>query len=218
MSKIQYQTGSSGDKDIYRKIESPIHVVQNGWDDIGSSLEGYFAIISKANQSIDIVNYIDTKLELSYVPSNSGWNYKAFCPFHKNGNERTPSFFINKNDNRYFCQACGINGGVVEYISKTYNRPLIAVAEHILQVISGKIDVVNENLESINKRKKINNTILNMSDLHRKFIKQNSDKEGIEYIMKIMRGFDLVYIYNSEKVEDNIDDIFEHFKMYINKY
>jgi hypothetical protein len=33
-----------------------------------------------------------------------------------------------------------------------------------------------------------------------------------------MKGFDLVYVYNTEKVEENIEEIFEHFKLYLKKY
>jgi len=219
MSKIQCSTGSSSDQDIYRKIEAPIYVVQNGWNDICSFAEGSSIIISKANKSINIVEYIDTKLELEYSPSNAGWNYKTFCPFHKNGNERTPSFFINKDNNRYYCQACGVSGGVVEFISKTYNRPQLIVAEHILRCVSNEDFTIEDDLiNKIKKSKEINSLLLQMSELHREFISQNNDEESLEYVMKIMKGFDLVYIHNTEKVEENIVEIVEHFKMYLKKY
>jgi len=219
MSEIQCCARSNCDENIYRKIESSIRIVQNGWNDISSTLEGFSTIISKANQSIDIIEFLDSKLDISYTPSNAGWNYKACCPFHKSGNERTPSFFINKDSNRYFCQACNAHGGVVDFISKTYYRPQIAVAEHILQCVDGGEVIIDDESVSRIKRKKIaDGLILKMSNIHRAFILENDDDDAVEYAMKIMKGFDLVYVYNSEKVEDNIEEILEHFKMYLKKY
>jgi len=218
MSKIQCPTGPDNNPNIYRQIESPVRIIQHGWNDLSSTLEGYTTIISQANQSIDMVEYIDSKVELMYVPSNAGWNYKAYCPFHKGGNERTPSFFVNKDDNRYFCQACGAAGGVVDYISRTLSRPKIIVAEHILQCLKGNVEIEAESIDRTKRRKQIENMLLKMSDMHREFISQNNDDDGFEYIMKIMKGFDLVYIHNSEKVEENIEEIVDHFKLYLEKY
>lgn len=218
MSKIQSPTGSDNNSNIYRQIESSVRVIQHGWKDLSNTLEGYTTVILQANKSINIVDYIDSKLDLKYVPSNTGWNYKAYCPFHKCGNERTPSLFINKNDNRYFCQACGVSGGIVDYISKMFNRPKIVVAENILQCVNGNVEVEMESVDKAKRIKKIESILLKMSDIHREFILQNNDDESFEYIMKIMKGFDLVYIYNTEKVEQNIEEIFEHFKLYLQKY
>jgi DNA primase len=218
MPEIQNKSRPDNNQNIYRKIESSIRIIQNGWSDLSSSIEGYISIISKANSSIDISDYMDSKLELIYIPSNKGWSYKAYCPFHKGGNERTPSFFINKNDNRYFCQACGASGSVVDYISKMYNRPQIAVAEHILKCVNGDYSIEENKIEKAKIRKKINDFLLKMSDMHREFLLKNNTDDAIQYIMKIMKGFDLVYVYNTEKVEENIEEIFEHFKLYLKKY
>jgi len=218
MSKIQCTSRPDNNTDLYRKIEASVRVTQNGWNDISSSIEGYLGIISKANKSINLVDYLDSKFNIIYVPSNSGWVYKTFCPFHKNGNERTPSLFINKNDNRYFCQACNASGGVVNYISKIYSRPKIVIAEHILQCI-GENFIEEGKFLKLNKKRKTDKFLLEISDLCRNFILQNfGDEHAVNYIMKIMKGFDLVYIYNNEKVEENIEEIIEHLKIYIEKY
>jgi len=218
MSKIQSSTRSNNNSNIYKQIESSVRVIQHGWNDFSNTLEGYSNILSQANKAIDIVEYIDSKLELVYVPSNTGWKYKAYCPFHKSGNERTPSLFINKDDNRYFCQACGASGGIVDYISKIFYRPKIIVAEHILQCLNGNIEIETDNIDKIKRTKQIESILLKISDMHRDFIHQNNDDESFEYIMKIMQGFDLVYIYNNEKIEENIEEVLDHIKLYLEKY
>lgn len=38
---------------------------------------------------------------------------EVFCPFHKGGEERTPSLMMNLKDGHYKCFTCGEKGGDV---------------------------------------------------------------------------------------------------------
>ena len=55
----------------------------------------------------------------SYIPivTRSGRNW-AKCPFHGNGNERTPSFAINDRDGFYHCFGCGESGDMFTFVEK----------------------------------------------------------------------------------------------------
>ena len=55
----------------------------------------------------------------SYIPvvTRSGRNW-AKCPFHGNGNERTPSFAINDKDGFYHCFGCGESGDMFTFVEK----------------------------------------------------------------------------------------------------
>ena len=70
------------------------------------------------------INSIKTRLTmsevvLSYIPvvTRSGRNW-AKCPFHGNGNERTPSFAINDKDGFYHCFGCGESGDMFTFVEK----------------------------------------------------------------------------------------------------
>ena len=54
-----------------------------------------------------------------YIPvvTRSGRNW-AKCPFHGNGNERTPSFAINDRDGFYHCFGCGESGDMFTFVEK----------------------------------------------------------------------------------------------------
>ncbi len=55
----------------------------------------------------------------SYIPvvTRSGRNW-AKCPFHGNGNERTPSFAINDKEGFYHCFGCGESGDMFTFVEK----------------------------------------------------------------------------------------------------
>jgi len=58
---------------------------------------------------IDIVDLIQ-----QYVPlQRTGRNYKARCPFHE---EKTPSFIVFPDTQRYRCFGCGKGGDIFNFI------------------------------------------------------------------------------------------------------
>ena len=64
-------------------------------------------------------------------------NYRGLCPFH---NERTPSFYLKPNKNRYVCYGCGNRGGPLnlDYVlgQKTYaNIVQRAGLEHLPSIV-----------------------------------------------------------------------------------
>lgn len=52
----------------------------------------------------------------------SGNNIQTNCPFHKNGQERKPSFGINKKTGECNCFGCGWKGHITELISNCFGK------------------------------------------------------------------------------------------------
>lgn len=50
----------------------------------------------------------------------NGQNIQTTCPFHKDGQERKPSFGVNGDLNKCHCFACGWSGGIEDMISQLY--------------------------------------------------------------------------------------------------
>jgi hypothetical protein len=46
------------------------------------------------------------------------------CPLHAGGDERTPSLQVNEHDGGWFCHACGVGGGVLEFYAALQGRPM----------------------------------------------------------------------------------------------
>ena len=51
---------------------------------------------------------------------NNGDNVQTNCPFHKNGQERKPSFGVNGEIDKCHCFSCGWSGTIEEMISELY--------------------------------------------------------------------------------------------------
>lgn len=50
-------------------------------------------------------------------------NIKGYCkcPFHSNGNEKTPSMFVYPKDRGYHCFACGETGDSIKFVQRYFN-------------------------------------------------------------------------------------------------
>lgn len=55
-----------------------------------------------------------------HIFRNNGDNIQTNCPFHKNGQERKPSFGVNGEIDRCHCFSCGWAGTIEEMISELY--------------------------------------------------------------------------------------------------
>ena len=75
----------------------------------------------------DILIELRKQLELNGVKRfakfiDSGKNIQTNCPFHKEGQERKPSFGINKNTGECHCFGCGWSGTISEMISNCFGK------------------------------------------------------------------------------------------------
>lgn len=59
-------------------------------------------------------------VERFHIFRNNGDNIQTNCPFHKNGQERKPSFGVNGEIDKCHCFACGWSGTIEEMISELY--------------------------------------------------------------------------------------------------
>src|SRR3989344_9552508 len=65
--------------------------------------------ISAVREKVNIIELIN-----SYVPlKKAGKNYRANCPFHK---EKTPSFMVSQDLQRYRCFGCGKSGDIFTFV------------------------------------------------------------------------------------------------------
>lgn len=87
---------------------------------------------SKSIVLADYKNY-----PLVEVINNSGFEllragnnkFKMCCPFHK---EKTPSFFVDADKNRFNCFGCGEHGDTLDFISKYEKISVIEAAKKLL--------------------------------------------------------------------------------------
>lgn len=79
--------------------------------------------IQTATQSVlDILKFelAQKGIDRFHIFRNNGDNIQTNCPFHKNGQERKPSFGINGEIDKCHCFACGWSGTIEEMVSELF--------------------------------------------------------------------------------------------------
>jgi DNA primase len=82
--------------------------------------------VQQIKDTIDIVEIINERVELK----RGGRNWRGLCPFH---GEKTPSFFVSEELQRYRCFGCSESGDVFNFLEKyegmTFNEALRYLAD-----------------------------------------------------------------------------------------
>ena len=65
--------------------------------------------LEQINEEVDLLEYVE-----NYIPlKKRGSDYFGHCPLHI---DKTPSFSITPEKNRYYCFGCGRGGGIISYL------------------------------------------------------------------------------------------------------
>ena len=83
--------------------------------------------IEEIKQHADIVAVMES---YGIKLRKSGGNFKALCPFHK---EKTPSFMVYPQENRYYCFGCQSNGDILSLVMQMEN---LTFRESVARVIA----------------------------------------------------------------------------------
>lgn len=70
----------------------------------------------KTQVKLDVGKLVPPALALELLGirhRRSGQRLECYCPFHKNGTERSPSLMVNAHDGHFRCFTCGAKGGDV---------------------------------------------------------------------------------------------------------
>lgn len=117
-----------------------------------------------------------------HIFRNNGENVQTNCPFHKNGQERKPSFGVNGEIDRCHCFSCGWAGTIEEMISELYgyqDEGKFGKRWLIKRFNTVEIETRPNIMEGFNGRNNI--TIRNNNDIHRFKQHIQSNKSSEQY-------------------------------------
>lgn len=142
-------------------------------------------IIQADTQSIlDILKFdlAQHGVDRFHIFRNNGDNIQTNCPFHKNGQERKPSFGVNGEIDKCHCFACGWSGTIEEMISELYGYQddgKFGKRWLIKRFNTVEIETRPNIMEGFNGRNNI--TIRNNNDIHRFKQHIQDDKSTEQY-------------------------------------
>lgn len=117
-----------------------------------------------------------------HIFRNNGENVQTNCPFHKNGQERKPSFGVNGEIDKCHCFSCGWVGTIEEMISELYgyqDEGKFGKRWLIKRFNTVEIETRPNIMEGFNGRNNI--TIRNNNDIHRFKQHIQGDKSTEQY-------------------------------------
>lgn len=121
--------------------------------------------IQKIKDKLDIVELISSYIKLE----KAGINYKGKCPFH---NEKTPSFFVSRERQNFYCFGCQEKGDIFSFVQKFEGLDF----KGALQILADKAGVkltrtINEPKEN---KEKLFEIMEEATRLYQKNLEENS--------------------------------------------
>ncbi|MCD4811066.1 DNA primase [bacterium] len=137
-------------------------------------MDGNRIQIEEIRSRIDIINEISKYVQLK----SAGKNFSGLCPFH---NEKTPSFIVSPELQRYKCFGCGESGDIFNFIQNVENIDFPETLEKLAKEAG-----------VILKKPKINTHLAKLYEINtlaaRYFYKElKKNKKALEYMKN--RGF-----------------------------
>jgi len=133
--------------------------------------------IEQIKEKIDIADLIAEYTQLK----PSGTQLKACCPFH---HEKTASFMVSRERQRYHCFGCGEDGDIFTFIQKIEGMEFIESLKHLAQKAGV---VLEQKKDDFNKSEKIRIKEINLEAArfyHNFLLKMESSKVAMEYLQK----------------------------------
>ena len=129
----------------------------------------------------DIVDVLSEYISLK----KSGSDYVCCCPFH---NEKTPSFHVSRERQRYKCFGCETGGGVITFLMKHENMTFPEAVKNLADRVGIDLperELTAEEKQRITKREKLFDINLTAAGyFHYILVNSPRGKSGYEYFKK----------------------------------
>lgn len=131
----------------------------------------------------DIVSVIGDYVHLK----QSGRNYVALCPFHK---EKTPSFVVSRDKGLFHCFGCGVGGNAVSFLMKYEKLTFVDAIETLAKKFGIKLEYEGGYYQEEDKEleKLYDYSLITSQFFHNNLLETNEGKTALKYLKD--RGID----------------------------
>lgn len=64
---------------------------------------------------------------------HANFTHRVACPFHKGGQERTPSFYLSEENKDFYCFSCSARGDLFDFMQRIYGIPWFFIVRDMLK-------------------------------------------------------------------------------------
>ena len=83
-------------------------------------------LLSEIRERNDIVDIVSMYTDLT----KSGNRYLGLCPFHR---EKTPSFFVNREEQLFYCFGCHEGGNIITFVEKINHLDFVEAVKFLAE-------------------------------------------------------------------------------------
>lgn len=116
-------------------------------------IDDFDSVISDLLSIIDILEMFE--IEYSYCRTGE-FTHKLRCPFHADGEERTPSCYVSQDTNSFYCFGCNSSGNLIDFYAKYIPCPYFKAMEELSAIVGitagSDIQNLTDNLPKREKR------------------------------------------------------------------
>lgn len=163
--------------------------------------------VTEIKAAINIADIIGERLQLQ----STGASLRALCPFH---HEKSPSFYVSEELQRFKCFGCGASGDVIEFLQQFENMTFTEA----LQILADKAGI---KLESYKKspQDQEREIVLDILDLAKEYYhyllrKHKVGQKALTYFKSRAVSFESINIFELGYAPNNWDNLlkFLHLK------
>ncbi|HAN09899.1 MAG TPA: DNA primase [Clostridiales bacterium] len=156
-------------------------------------------VIEEVRRSNDVADIVGEYVRLI----QKGNSYSGLCPFH---NEKTPSFYVNRDKQIYHCFGCGAGGNVVSFIMQIENLSFVEAIKYLAEKANIKLPEAEISLalrEKIKQKELLIQINIEAAKYFYKILKSDYGKNAKEYLDKrkinetTLKSFGLGYALNN---------------------
>lgn len=99
------------------------------WPLSGEELRALRESLARQMSMVKVIDRFSKQIE---EVGAGNFTHKCICPNpeHKQGNERTPSFYFSEETKQFVCWGCGINGDLFDFLELMLKRPADQLAQN----------------------------------------------------------------------------------------
>jgi hypothetical protein len=209
MCEIPDQSGSNSGRSIEGEAATASATSERGHGATREKTD--YKLVRSANKKIRLITVLHSYGIHPIRNQFNSWS-NHICPFHKGGQERTPSFGYNFEQDWFNCFSCKRHGRAVEFIAykeSTITKRLVTFNE-VAGLILSRYDSDQELELGEDDSKKVEELLFGLSKFIQELIQQRKqDLRELEHVNKIIWCFDCYLDYAVPTGRITVEDLEE---------
>ncbi len=163
-------------------------------------------LVERIKEAVDIVELISEVVPLK----RAGRRYSGLCPFHS---ERTPSFFVNPDEQFFYCFGCGAGGDVIKFVMKHRGLDFKEAVKYLADRYNIPINITGNKQDGGDSRKRYLEIIRKAQSFYHEILLYDSrGKEALDYLNSRGIGLDIIKAQKLGYAPSGWDSLLSYFK------